>query len=209
MIYRGNSSAGDKGGKIMDRLFELKERGTTVRTEILAGMTTFLTMAYIVVVNPAILEQAGMDFGAVFVATVFASVIATLIMGLFANYPIAIAPGMGLNAYFACITVGQTGVRGEPAMAAVVVAGVIFLLLSVTPLREGLIRSIPDSLKHGITAGIGLFIAFIGLKSAGVIVGDKVNLVGLGDLHDPMTLLSLAGLFVTLVLMTLGVRGAL
>ncbi|MFS8514661.1 MAG: NCS2 family permease, partial [Planifilum fulgidum] len=113
-------------------MFGLKERGTTVRTEILAGMTTFLTMAYIVVVNPAILEQAGMDFGAVFVATVFASVIGTLIMGLFANYPIAIAPGMGLNAYFAFSVVGQTGVRWETALGAVLVAGVIFLLLSVT-----------------------------------------------------------------------------
>ncbi|MFO7289298.1 MAG: NCS2 family permease [Bacillota bacterium] len=193
----------------MDRLFGLKERGTTVRTEILAGMTTFLTMAYIVVVNPAILKQAGMDFGAVFVATVFASVIGTLIMGLFANYPIAIAPGMGLNAYFAFSVVGQTGVRWETALGAVLVAGVIFLLLSVTPFREGLIRAIPESLKHGITAGIGLFIAFIGLKSAGVIVGDEVNLVGFGDMHEPMTLLSLAGLFVTLILMTLGVRGAL
>ena len=193
----------------MDRLFGLKERGTTVRTEILAGMTTFLTMVYIVVVNPSILEQAGMDIGAVFVATVFASVIGTLIMGLFANYPIAIAPGMGLNAYFAFSVVGQKGVSWETAMGAVLVAGVIFLLLSVTPFREGLIRAIPDGLKHGITAGIGLFIAFIGLKSAGLIVDDEVNLVGLGDMRDPMTLLSLAGLLVTLVLMALGVRGAL
>lgn len=193
----------------MDRFFGFQEKGTNIRREVLAGLTTFLTMVYIVVVNPAILEQAGMDFGSVFVATVLASVISTLIMGLFANYPIAIAPGMGLNAYFAFSVVGQGKIGWETAMGAVLVAGVLFLLLSATRFREALIQAIPSSLKFGITAGIGLFIAFIGLKSAGIIVNDEVNLVGLGDFHDPMTLLSLCGLFVTLVLMTLRVPGAL
>ncbi|PTX49617.1 AGZA family xanthine/uracil permease-like MFS transporter [Melghirimyces profundicolus] len=193
----------------MDRFFSFSEKGTNIRREVLAGLTTFLTMVYIVVVNPAILEKAGMDFGAVFVATVLASVISTLIMGLFANYPIAIAPGMGLNAYFAFSVVGQSKIGWETAMGAVLVAGILFLILSVTRFREGLINAIPSSLKFGITAGIGLFIAFIGLKSAGIIVGDEVNLVGLGDFHSPMTILSLCGLFVTLVLMTLRVPGAL
>jgi adenine/guanine/hypoxanthine permease len=193
----------------MERFFRFEENKTNLRTELLAGFTTFLTMVYIVVVNPAILQKAGMDFGAVFVATVLASVISTLIMGLFANYPIAIAPGMGLNAYFAFSVVGQSGISWQSAMGAVLVAGIIFLLLSFTPFREGLIRAIPSSLKFGITAGIGLFIAFIGLKSAGIIVNDEVNLVGLGDFHHPMTVLSLVGLLITLVLMTLRVNGAL
>lgn len=175
----------------------------------LAGATTFLTMVYIVVVNPAILQQAGMDFGAVFVATVLAAALGTLIMGLFANHPIAIAPGMGLNAYFAFSVVGQSGVEWQVAMGAVLVAGVLFVLLSLTRFREALIRAIPPSLKVGITAGIGLFIAFIGLKSAGIIVNDEVNLVGLGDFHDPITILSLLGLFVTLILVVLRVPGAL
>lgn len=193
----------------MEQFFGWKEKGSNIRREVLAGFTTFLTMVYIVVVNPAILEQAGMDFGSVFVATVLASVISTLMMGIFANYPIAIAPGMGLNAYFAFSVVGQSQIGWETAMGAVFVAGILFLILSVTPFREALIQAIPSSLKFGITAGIGLFIAFIGLKSAGIIVNDEVNLVGLGDFHSPMTLLSLGGLFVTLILMTLRIPGAL
>ncbi|SDX22493.1 putative MFS transporter, AGZA family, xanthine/uracil permease [Marininema mesophilum] len=193
----------------MERLFGLSDRGTNISREILAGLTTFLTMVYIVVVNPSILKKAGMDFGAVFVATVLASVLSTLIMGLFANYPIAIAPGMGLNAYFAFSVVGQSKIGWETAMGAVFVAGVIFLILSFTRFREALIHAIPPSLKYGITAGIGLFIAFIGLKSAGIIVNNEVNLVGLGDFHDPMTLLSIGGLVITLILMTLRVPGAL
>lgn len=189
--------------------FRFNELKTNYRTETFAGVTTFLTMAYIVVVNPAILSDAGMDFGAVFVATVLAATIGTLFMGIFANYPIAIAPGMGLNAYFAYSVVLQTGVSWQTAMGAVFVSGLLFLLLTFTPLREHLIRVIPPSLKYGITAGIGLFIAFIGMKSAGIIVGNEANLVGLGDLHAPVTVLSLVGLLVTLVLMTLRVPGAL
>ncbi|MFD1396286.1 NCS2 family permease [Kroppenstedtia eburnea] len=193
----------------MDRFFAFKEKGTNIRREVLAGLTTFLTMVYIVVVNPAVLEKSGMDFGAVFVATVLASAISTLIMGIFANYPIAIAPGMGLNAYFAFSVVGHSRIGWEVAMGAVLVAGILFLALSVTRFREALIQAIPPSLKFGITAGIGLFIAFVGLKAAGIIVNDEVNLVGLGDFHAPETILSLFGLFATLVLMTLRVPGAL
>lgn len=193
----------------MDKLFQLKDKKTNVRTEVLAGVTTFLTMAYIVVVNPAILQEAGMDFGAVFVATVLAAALGTLIMGLFANYPIAIAPGMGLNAYFAFSVVKSGNVSWETAMGAVFVAGLLFLLLTFTRFRESLIASIPSSLKFGITAGIGLFIAFIGLKSAGIIVADEATLVGLGDFHAPVTALSIVGLLISLTLMTLRVPGAL
>lgn len=193
----------------MHKFFGFKEKKTNYRTEVLAGVTTFLTMVYIVVVNPAILAETGMDFGAVFVATVLAAVIGTLVMGIFANYPIAIAPGMGLNAYFAFSVVGLHGVGWETAMGAVLVSGLLFLFLTFSPLRESLIKAIPPSLKYGITAGIGLFIAFIGMRSAGIITANEDNLVGLGDLHAPITVLSLVGLLITLVLMTLRVPGAL
>lgn len=193
----------------IERFFGFREKETNFRREILAGVTTFLTMVYIIVVNPAILQDTGMDFGAVFVATVLATALSTLIMGIFANYPIAIAPGMGLNAYFAYSVVGQSGISWQVAMGAVFIAGLIFLVLSLTSFREGLIQAIPSSLKFGITGGIGLFIAFIGLKSAGIIVADKATLVGLGDFHQPVTALSLCGLFITLVLLTLRVPGAL
>jgi AGZA family xanthine/uracil permease-like MFS transporter len=148
----------------MDQLFKLKERGTSVATELLAGVTTFLTMVYIVIVNPGILSTTGMDFHGVFMATVLASIVATLIMGLFANYPIVIAPGMGLNAYFAFTVVGGNGVLWQIALGAVFIAGVLFIVLSLTSFRYVLLDAIPTSLKHAITAGIGLFITFIGLK---------------------------------------------
>jgi AGZA family xanthine/uracil permease-like MFS transporter len=148
----------------MDQLFKLKERGTSVATELLAGVTTFLTMVYIVIVNPGILSTTGMDFHGVFMATVLASIVATLIMGLFANYPIVIAPGMGLNAYFAFTVVGGNGVPWQIALGAVFIAGVLFIVLSLTSFRYVLLDAIPTSLKHAITAGIGLFITFIGLK---------------------------------------------
>ncbi|WP_054951148.1 NCS2 family permease [Numidum massiliense] len=193
----------------MSNWFQLKKRDTNVRTEMVAGLTTFLTMAYIVVVNPAILQETGMDFGAVFVATVLTAALGTLIMGLCANYPIAIAPGMGLNAYFAYSVVGRGDVSWETAMGAVLLAGIAFLLLTFTSFREALIKAIPDSLKFGITAGIGLFIAFIGMRSAGIIVANEANLVGLGHFHEPITVLSLLGLLLTLIFMALRVPGAL
>ena len=155
----------------MKNFFKLEQLGTNVRTEILAGFTTFLTMAYIVVVNPAILSSAGVPFDQVFIATVITAVIGTLIMALWANYPIAIAPGMGLNAYFVSIVKTQ-GVSYQVVFGAVLIAGLIFLLLTFTKLREMLIDAIPPSLKYGITAGIGLFIAFLGLKMSGLVVGN-------------------------------------
>lgn len=191
-------------------MFKLKENNTNSKTEILAGITTFFTMVYIVVVNPVILADAGVPFDQVFTATIIAAVIGTLWMGLFANYPIAIAPGMGLNAYFAYSVVGgQQDITYVTAFAAVFVAGIIFVILSLTPFREKLIEAIPENLKHGITAGIGLFIAFIGLRLTGIITDHPSNLVGLGDLHSPSAVLALIGLAVTLVMMTLRVNGAL
>lgn len=191
-------------------LFNLKQNNTNVKTEIVAGLTTFLTMVYIVVVNPIILADAGVPFDQVFTATIIATVVGTLWMALFANYPIAIAPGMGLNAYFAYSVVGTHGnISYQSAFAAVFIAGLIFILLSLTPFRKKLIEAIPENLKHGITAGIGLFIAFIGLRLTGIITDHPTNLVGLGDLRSPSASLALIGLAVTLVLMILKVNGAL
>ncbi|PLR80856.1 MULTISPECIES: NCS2 family permease [Bacillus] len=191
-------------------MFKLKEHNTNPRTEIVAGITTFLTMVYIVIVNPVILADAGVPFDQVFTATIIATVVGTVWMGLFANYPIAIAPGMGLNAYFAYSVVGTHGnIDYQTAFAAVFLAGVIFIILSLTPFRKKLIEAIPENLKHGITAGIGLFIAFIGLRLTGIITDHPTNLVGLGDLHSPSALLALTGLAITLVLMALQVNGAL
>lgn len=191
-------------------MFKLKEHQTNVKTEVLAGITTFFTMVYIVVVNPIILADAGVPFEQVFTATIIAAIVGTLWMGLLANYPIAIAPGMGLNAYFAYSVVGSHGnIDYVTAFAAVFIAGIIFIILSLTPFRNMLIEAIPDNLKHGISAGIGLFIAFIGLRSTGIITAHPSNLVGLGDLREPAAYLALIGLAVTLILMTLRVHGAL
>lgn len=190
-------------------MFKLKENQTNVRTEIIAGMTTFLTMIYIIVVNPIILKDAGVPIDQVFTATIIATVAGTLWMALAANYPIAIAPGMGLNAYFAYSVVETHDISYITAFAAVFVAGVIFIILSLTPFRKVLIEAIPANLKHGITAGIGLFIAFIGMRLTGLIVAHPTNLVALGDLHSPPVLLALLGLFVTIVLLAFHIHGAL
>lgn len=192
----------------MKNFFKLEQLGTNVRTEIVAGLTTFLTMAYIVVVNPAILSAAGVPFDQVFIATVITAVIGTLIMALWANYPIAIAPGMGLNAYFVSIVATQ-GVSYQVVFGAVFLAGLIFLLLTFTKFREHLIDAIPPSLKYGITAGIGLFIAFLGLKMSGIVVGNPETLVAFGDISDPNTILAIFGLLLTLVLIVRKVNGAI
>ena len=199
------------GGKNVNlkEWFKFSERKTDFSTEIIAGMTTFVTMVYIVVVNPAILSKTGMDFNGVFVATILASMIGTLIMGIFANYPIAIAPGMGMNAYFAFAVVLAMGVAWQQALGAVFIASVIFMVLSFTKFRNSLIDAIPISLKQGITAGIGLFITFIGLQNAKLVVGSPATLVTLGNLEDPMTFLTVIGLIISLVLMVNRVKGAL
>ncbi|UFJ41424.1 NCS2 family permease [Brevibacillus humidisoli] len=193
----------------MNQLFKLQERGTTVGTEVLAGITTFLTMVYIVIVNPAVLSDAGMDFQAVFIATILTSIVATLLMGIFSNYPIAIAPGMGMNAYFAYSVVAGGGISWQAALGAVFFAGLIFTLLSLTGFRRLLVDVIPNNLKHAITAGIGLFISFIGLQSAKIVVDSPATLVTIGNLTEPMTLLSVIGIAISLILLAYQVKGSL
>lgn len=191
-------------------MFHLKQLKTDPKTEILAGMTTFLTMAYIIIVNPIILADAGVPFDQVFLATIIAAAVGSLWMALFANYPIAIAPGMGLNAYFTSVVIASDGqLDYMTAFSAVFISGILFVILSLTPFREKLIQAIPQNLKHGITAGIGLFIAFIGLRLSGLVVSHESNLVQLGDLTSPPVLLALFGLIVTVILMTLNVYGAI
>ena len=193
---------------MLERLFQLQAHGTTVRKEIVAGITTFLTMAYIVVVNPSILSATGMDFGAVFVATCIAAAIGTLIMGLWANYPIALAPGMGLNAFFSFTVVGSMGYSWQVALGAVFLSGFIFFILSVVKVREWLINSIPMSLRFGISAGIGFFLALIALKNAGVVVDNEATLVGMGDIKTPESLLFFAGFVLICALSFRRITGA-
>lgn len=189
--------------------FEMRARGTTPRTEIMAGLTTFLTMAYIVVVNPSILATAGIDHGAAFVATCLAAAIGSLLMGLLANFPIALAPGMGLNAYFAFVVVGSMGIPWQVALGAVFVSGMIFFLVSVLRIREWLINGIPLSLKLGIAAGIGFFLGLIGLRGMGLIVANEATLLGLGPLGAVSTLLACAGFLLIAGLSARGVPGAI
>jgi AGZA family xanthine/uracil permease-like MFS transporter len=185
---------------MLDRFFKLAENGTTVKTEVLAGLTTFLTMAYITFVNPAILSDAGMDFGAVFVATCLAAAIGTLIMGLYANYPIALAPGMGLNAYFTYGVVLGMGFTWQVALGAVFLSGLIFIVISVLPVREWIINAIPRGMKLAISAGIGLFLGIIALKNAGLVVDHPATLVTLGDMTSWPVLLTLFGFIVMVAL---------
>ena len=194
---------------MLERLFGLEAHGTTVRTEVLAGATTFLTMAYIVFVNPAILAQAKMDHGAVFVATCLAAAIGTAVMGLAANYPIALAPGMGLNAYFTFGVVLGMGHSWQVALGAVFLSGVLFIVLSVLPVREWIINAIPRSLKIAISAGIGMFLAIIGLKNAGIVVDHPATLVTMGDLARPEPVLAGVGFVAIAVLMARKVPGAI
>ncbi|MCI0401287.1 MAG: NCS2 family permease, partial [Gammaproteobacteria bacterium] len=188
--------------------FKLSAHGTDIRTEVLAGITTFLTMAYITFVNPSILADAGMDFGAVFVATCLAAAFGTLVMGLYANYPIALAPGMGLNAFFTYGVVLGLGQSWQVALGAVFISGVLFIVLSVLPIREWIINSIPTTLKIAISTGIGLFLAIIALKNAAIVVAHPVTLLSLGDLMAPNALLALVGFFLIVALSRNRVPGA-
>lgn len=193
----------------LNKFFRLEENGTTVRTELLAGLTTFLTMAYIIFVNPSILGDAGMPKDSVFVATCVAAAVGTLIMGLYANYPIGLAPGMGLNAYFAYAVVKGMGFPWQAALGAVLISGCLFLLVSVLRVRELIIKSIPQSLRTAIPAGIGLFLAIISLKSAGIVAANPATFVTLGDLHQPAPVMAIIGFLVIVALDRLKVRGAL
>ena len=193
---------------MLERLFKLQAHDTTVRKELIAGITTFLTMAYVIVVNPDILSSTGMDFGAVFVATCLAAAIGTLIMGLWANYPIALAPGMGLNAFFSFTVVGSLGYSWEVALGAVFLSGFIFFLLSIFKIREWIINSIPMSLRFGISAGIGFFLALIALKNAGIVVDHPATLVGLGDLKSAESMLFFGGFVLICALSFRRITGA-
>jgi AGZA family xanthine/uracil permease-like MFS transporter len=194
---------------MLNKMFQLDTHQTTVRTELFAGLTTFLTMAYIIFVNPEILAIAGMDKNAVFVATCLAAAFGSLVMGFYANYPIALAPGMGLNAFFTFGVVKGMGVSWEIALAAVLISGVLFVILSVLPFREWIINSIPKSQKLAIAAGIGLFLGFIGLKSAGLVVDHPATLVQMGDLVSLKVLLAVLGFIVIVALDYKKVPGAI
>ncbi|MGC0154682.1 NCS2 family permease [Chromobacterium vaccinii] len=186
--------------QLLESLFKLKEHGTTVRTEVIAGFTTFLTMAYIVLVNPLILSSTGMDLNAVFVATCLAAALGTAIMGLVANYPIALAPGMGLNAYFTFSVVKGMGLSWETALGAVFISGIVFLVVSLFKVREAIVNAIPQSLKFAISAGVGMFLAIIALKNAGVIAPHPETYLTLGDIHKPTALLAIFGFFLIVAL---------
>lgn len=194
---------------MLESWFQLRAHGTSMRTECLAGLSTFLTMAYIVFVNPDILAAAGMPRDAVFVATCLAAALGCLVMGLYANYPIALAPGMGLNAYFAFVVVGTLGYSWQAALGAVFVSGCLFVLVSLFKVREWVVNAIPRSLKFGISAGIGLFLAIIGFKNAGLIAASPATFVTVGDLAQPGALLALAGLLLIVALETRKVAGGI
>lgn len=198
----------------MEKLFKLKEHGTDVRTEVIAGITTFLAMAYILAVNPSMLAAAGMDQGAVFTATAVSAAFATLLMAFLANYPVALASGMGLNAYFAysvCPMLADMGITDpwQVALTAILVEGIVFIILSIFKFREALVNSIPKNLKLGITAGIGLFIAIVGLKGAGIVVGDASTLVAMGNFSTPQVVLALVGFLIIAILTHYRVKGAI
>ncbi|MFZ2288587.1 MAG: NCS2 family permease [Halopseudomonas yangmingensis] len=193
---------------MLEKLFQLKAHGTTVRTEVIAGLTTFLTMAYIIFVNPMMMSDAGIDPGAAFVATCLAAAIGSLIMGLWANYPIALAPGMGLNAFFSYTVVGSMGYSWEVALGAVFLSGFLFFLLSIFKIREWIINSIPMALRSAIAAGIGLFLALIALKNAGLVVDHPATLVTLGDVTQPAPLLAALGFAIIVALAYRRVTGA-
>ncbi|MEG1311893.1 MAG: NCS2 family permease [Romboutsia sp.] len=192
---------------ILDRTFKLSENNTNIKTEVIAGMTTFMTMAYILVVNANILSETGMDKGAVFAATAIAAFIGSCAMGFLANYPIALAPGMGLNAFFAYTVVLKMGYSWQFALCAVLIEGLIFILLTITNIREKIINCIPGVLKHSVTAGIGLFIAFIGLSNSGIVV-NGATILALGNLKDPLVLLTIVGLLLAAVLIAKNIKGA-
>ena len=193
---------------MLEKLFKLKQNQTNLKQEAIAGLTTFMTMAYIIFVNPMMLADAGMDHGAVFVATCLAAAVGCLVMGLMANYPIALAPGMGLNAFFTYTVVGEMGYSWETALGAVFLSGICFLILSLVRIREWIVNSIPMSLRIGIAAGIGLFLALIGLKSAGIVVASPATLVTLGDITAFPAVMAVLGFFLIIALVQRGMKSA-
>ena len=192
-----------------DRFFKLREKNTTVKTEVLAGLTTFIALAYIIFVNPNILSEAGIPKEAAIASTIWIAALSTMVMGVFANYPVALAPGMGLNAFFAYYVCGTLGLHWTVALGAVFFSGVLFLILTVSHIRQAIINSVPQNLRVAISVGIGLFIAFIGLKGTGLIIPDKATFIGLGHVTDPTTMLSLFGLVLTGALMARNIQGSI
>lgn len=193
----------------MNNFFGFTERNTTIKREAFAGLTTFLSISYILVVNPLILSQAGMDRGAVFTATALTAIIGSLLIGLLANYPIAIAPSMGLNSFFTFSVCIGMGIEWQVALTGVFIAGIIFMILSLLKIREKIINVIPEDLKHAIASGIGFFIAFIGLKNAGIIISDEATFVTIGNLTSPMTALAIFGLVATILMLVCGINGGI
>ncbi|QED47090.1 NCS2 family permease [Cytobacillus dafuensis] len=193
----------------MDKFFQFQERGTSYKQETIAGVTTFLSMSYILIVNPIILSQAGMDKGAVFTATALSAIIGSLLIGLLANYPIGIAPSMGLNSFFTFSVCIGMGIPWQTALTGVFISGILFVILSLLKIREKIINVIPKDLKHAIGAGIGFFIAFIGLKNAGLIVGNEGTFVSIGNLKSSGTMLAIFCFILTVVLIVRGVKGAI
>ncbi|MGS0690213.1 NCS2 family permease [Shewanella sp. 30m-9] len=193
---------------MLEKLFKLKQNQTSLKQEVIAGLTTFLTMAYIIFVNPMMLADAGMDHGAVFVATCLAAAIGCLVMGLVANYPIALAPGMGLNAFFTYTVVGEMGYSWETALGAVFLSGICFLVLSLVRIREWIVNSIPMSLRIGIAAGIGLFLALLGLNSAGIVVSSPATLVTMGDITSFPAVMAALGFFLIIAMVHHGMKSA-
>ena len=202
-----NAAAENKG--FCERVFRLTEKGTTVRTEMVAGLTTFISVAYILFVNPNILADAGIPKEAAIASTIWVAALTTTMMGVFANYPVALAPGMGLNAFFTYYVVGTLHLPWQVALGAVFFSGVLFFVMTLGGLRQSIIRAVPENLKRAIGVGIGMFIAFIGLRGTGIIIADKATYVTLGHVMNPMTLLSLFGLLLTGALMARGVKGAI
>ena len=193
----------------LDNLFKTKAHNTDIQTELVAGITTFITMAYIIFVNPQMMAQTGMDHGAIFVGTCLAAAVACLFMGLFANWPVGLAPGMGLNAFFTYTVVGEMGYAWETALGAVFIAGVLFFIMSITPLRRWMLDSIPLNLRIAMGAGVGLFIGFIGLKNGGIIISDGATFLSLGDFTNSSTLLAGLGFLLIAILSIRKIPGAI
>ena len=194
---------------MLEKFFKLKENNTTIQTELIAGFTTFITMAYIIFVNPQMMSTAGMDQGASFVGTCIAASIACILMGLYANWPIGLAPGMGLNAFFTYTVVGEMGYTWEIALGAVFIAGILFWFMSITPVRQWMLESIPLNLRVAMGAGVGLFIGLIGLKNGGIIVPNEATLLSMGNILLPETMLAMLGFLVIAILAVRKVRGAI
>ncbi len=194
---------------MLERIFQLKKNNTTVKTELVAGFTTFITMAYIIFVNPQMMSSAGMDQGASFVGTCIAAAISCILMGLYANWPIGLAPGMGLNAFFTYTVVGEIGFTWEIALGAVFIAGILFWIMSITPIRQWMLESIPMNLRIAMGSGVGLFIGLIGLKNGGIIVPNEATLLSMGDFLRAETILSMLGFLLIAILAVRKIPGAI